>query len=55
MKIEKRVTRNTRKINSARRQLKMLREEVNSLIEELDETQDQIRIIWQTIQQEVSR
>jgi len=55
MRIEKRVTRNTRRINAAQRQVALLREEVNSLIEEIDEQNRRIEILWAVLQEDITR
>lgn len=52
MKIEKRVTRNTRRINLAIRTIEMLREEVNSYTEELDELNRRIDILYAILKEE---
>jgi len=55
MKIEKRVTRNTRRVNAAQRQIALLREEVNSLTEEIDEQNRRIEILWTVLQEDITR
>jgi len=55
MRIEKRVTRNTRRINAAQRQIALLREEVNSLTEEIDEQNRRIEILWTVLQEDITR
>lgn len=49
MRIEKRVTRNSRKINQVDRRVAMLREEVDSLITEIDEMQRKLEIAWNAL------
>lgn len=49
MRIEKRVTRNTRRINAAQRQVELLREEVNSLSDDVDEMRRRFDILWTAI------
>lgn len=49
MRIEKRVTRNSRKINQVDRRVAMLREEVDSLIKEVDEMQRKLEIAWDAL------
>jgi len=49
VKLEKRISRNTRKINSVARRVDMLREEVDTLIQEIDELTRRLEIAWEAL------